>query len=97
MRIASVSDIAAAFAAGAPAQRPDRGRPETPACLPPSSRPPSGATREGKIADLLAQHANVGCRYQGRAERGPHDRPPEGETFALHQIPSGILLRPQLA
>ncbi len=49
-----------------------------------------GDEGKGKIADLLAQHADVVCRYQGGPNAG-HTIVREGETFALHQIPSGIL------
>jgi adenylosuccinate synthase len=49
-----------------------------------------GDEGKGKIADLLAQHANVVCRYQGGPNAG-HTIVRDDETFALHQIPSGIL------
>jgi adenylosuccinate synthase len=49
-----------------------------------------GDEGKGKIADLLAQHAHVVCRYQGGPNAG-HTIVRGGETFALHQIPSGIL------
>jgi adenylosuccinate synthase len=49
-----------------------------------------GDEGKGKIADLLAQHADVVCRYQGGPNAG-HTIVRGEETFALHQIPSGIL------
>jgi adenylosuccinate synthase len=49
-----------------------------------------GDEGKGKIADLLAQHADVVCRYQGGPNAG-HTIVRDDETFALHQIPSGIL------
>jgi adenylosuccinate synthase len=49
-----------------------------------------GDEGKGKIVDLLAQHADVVCRYQGGPNAG-HTIVRGGETFALHQVPSGIL------
>ncbi len=49
-----------------------------------------GDEGKGKIVDLLAQHSDVVCRYQGGPNAG-HTIIRDGETFALHHIPSGIL------
>jgi adenylosuccinate synthase len=49
-----------------------------------------GDEGKGKIVDLLAQHSDLVCRYQGGPNAG-HTIVREGETFALHHIPSGIL------
>ena len=49
-----------------------------------------GDEGKGKIVDLLAQHSEVVCRYQGGPNAG-HTIIRDGETFALHHIPSGIL------
>jgi adenylosuccinate synthase len=49
-----------------------------------------GDEGKGKIVDLLAQHADVVCRYQGGPNAG-HTIIVEGETFKLRSMPSGIL------
>lgn len=49
-----------------------------------------GDEGKGKIVDLLAEHSDLVCRYQGGPNAG-HTIVREGETFALHHIPSGIL------
>jgi len=49
-----------------------------------------GDEGKGKIVDLLAQHSDVVCRYQGGPNAG-HTIIRDGETFALHHVPSGIL------
>src|SRR3990172_193097 len=49
-----------------------------------------GDEGKGKIVDLLAQHSDVVCRYQGGPNAG-HTIIRNGETFALHHVPSGIL------
>ena len=49
-----------------------------------------GDEGKGKIVDLLARHSDVVCRYQGGPNAG-HTIIRDGETFALHHIPSGIL------
>jgi adenylosuccinate synthase len=49
-----------------------------------------GDEGKGKIVDLLAEHADVVCRYQGGPNAG-HTIVRGGERFALHHIPSGIL------
>ena len=49
-----------------------------------------GDEGKGKIVDLLAQHADVVCRYQGGPNAG-HTIIVDGETFKIRQMPSGIL------
>lgn len=49
-----------------------------------------GDEGKGKIVDLLAQHSDFVCRYQGGPNAG-HTIVRDGETFKLHHIPSGIL------
>jgi len=49
-----------------------------------------GDEGKGKIVDLLAQRSDVVCRYQGGPNAG-HTIIRNGETFALHHVPSGIL------
>ena len=49
-----------------------------------------GDEGKGKIVDLLAQHSDVVCRYQGGPNAG-HTIVRDGERFALHHVPSGIL------
>jgi len=49
-----------------------------------------GDEGKGKIVDLLAEHSDLVCRYQGGPNAG-HTIVREGELFALHHIPSGIL------
>jgi adenylosuccinate synthase len=49
-----------------------------------------GDEGKGKIVDLLAQHSDVVCRYQGGPNAG-HTIVRDGETFKLHHVPSGIL------
>jgi adenylosuccinate synthase len=49
-----------------------------------------GDEGKGKIVDLLAEHSDVVCRYQGGPNAG-HTIVRNGETFKLHHIPSGIL------
>ena len=49
-----------------------------------------GDEGKGKIVDLLAQHSDVICRYQGGPNAG-HTIVRDGDTFALHHVPSGIL------
>ena len=49
-----------------------------------------GDEGKGKIVDLLAEHADVVCRYQGGPNAG-HTIVAEGVTYKLHHVPSGIL------
>jgi adenylosuccinate synthase len=49
-----------------------------------------GDEGKGKIVDLLAQEYNVVARYQGGHNAG-HTIVVDGETLALHLIPSGVL------
>ncbi len=49
-----------------------------------------GDEGKGKIVDLLAQHSDVVCRYQGGPNAG-HTIVRDGETFKLHHLPSGLL------
>jgi adenylosuccinate synthase len=51
-----------------------------------------GDEGKGKIVDLLAQESDLVCRYQGGPNAG-HTIVRDGETFALHHVPSGILYR----
>ena len=49
-----------------------------------------GDEGKGKIVDLLAQHFDVICRYQGGPNAG-HTIIAEGETYKFKHMPSGIL------
>jgi adenylosuccinate synthase len=49
-----------------------------------------GDEGKGKVVDLLAQHSDLVCRYQGGPNAG-HTIVRGGETFKLHHVPSGIL------
>jgi adenylosuccinate synthase len=49
-----------------------------------------GDEGKGKIVDLLAQHSDVVCRYNGGPNAG-HTIVAEGETFKFRQMPSGIV------
>ena len=49
-----------------------------------------GDEGKGKIVDLLAQHSDVVCRYQGGPNAG-HTIIAGGETYKFHHMPSGIL------
>ncbi len=49
-----------------------------------------GDEGKGKIVDLLAQHSDVVCRYNGGPNAG-HTIVADGETYKLKHIPSGIL------
>jgi adenylosuccinate synthase len=49
-----------------------------------------GDEGKGKIVDLLAEHSDLVCRYQGGPNAG-HTIVRDGETFKLHHVPSGIL------
>ena len=49
-----------------------------------------GDEGKGKIVDLLAQHSDVVCRYQGGPNAG-HTIVLGGETFKIRQIPTGVL------
>ena len=49
-----------------------------------------GDEGKGKIVDLLAQEADVVCRYQGGPNAG-HTIIAGGETWKIRQIPSGLL------
>src|SRR5439155_19037015 len=49
-----------------------------------------GDEGKGKIVDLLAQHSDLVCRYNGGPNAG-HTIVADGETFKLKHIPSGIL------
>ena len=49
-----------------------------------------GDEGKGKIVDLLAQHFDVVCRYQGGPNAG-HTIIAEGETYKFKHMPSGIL------
>ena len=49
-----------------------------------------GDEGKGKIVDLLAQHSDVVCRYQGGPNAG-HTIIVAGETFKIRQIPSGVI------
>jgi adenylosuccinate synthase len=49
-----------------------------------------GDEGKGKIVDLLAQEADLVCRYQGGPNAG-HTIVVAGETYKIRQIPSGII------
>ncbi len=49
-----------------------------------------GDEGKGKVADLLAEQADVVIRFQGGNNAG-HTIVRGGETFKFHLIPSGIL------
>ena len=49
-----------------------------------------GDEGKGKITDLLAERATTIVRFQGGNNAG-HTIVRDGETFAFHLIPSGIL------
>jgi len=49
-----------------------------------------GDEGKGKIVDLLAQHSDVVCRYNGGPNAG-HTIVVDGETFKFRQMPSGIV------
>ena len=49
-----------------------------------------GDEGKGKVVDLLLDEFDVAVRYSGGANAG-HTIVVEGERFALHQLPSGIL------
>jgi adenylosuccinate synthase len=49
-----------------------------------------GDEGKGKIIDLLAEFADVICRFQGGSNAG-HTLVVKGEKFVFHLIPSGIL------
>jgi len=49
-----------------------------------------GDEGKGKIVDLLAQHSDLVCRYQGGPNAG-HTIVTDGETYKLRHMPSGIL------
>ncbi|HEX3687947.1 MAG TPA: adenylosuccinate synthetase, partial [Gaiellaceae bacterium] len=49
-----------------------------------------GDEGKGKIVDLLAQHSDFVCRYQGGPNAG-HTIVAEGEKYKFHHMPSGIL------
>ena len=49
-----------------------------------------GDDGKGKIVDLLAQHSDLVCRYQGGPNAG-HTIVVDGERFKFHHMPSGIL------
>jgi len=49
-----------------------------------------GDEGKGKIVDLLAEHSDAVCRYQGGPNAG-HTIVAGGETFKFHHMPSGIL------
>jgi adenylosuccinate synthase len=49
-----------------------------------------GDEGKGKIVDLLAQEADVVCRYQGGPNAG-HTIVAAGETFKIRQTPSGVI------
>jgi adenylosuccinate synthase len=51
-----------------------------------------GDEGKGKIVDLLAQHSDLVCRYNGGPNAG-HTIVADGETYKLKHIPSGILRR----
>jgi adenylosuccinate synthase len=49
-----------------------------------------GDEGKGKIVDLLAQHSDLVCRYQGGPNAG-HTIVADGQTYKFKHMPSGIL------
>src|ERR687888_2108449 len=49
-----------------------------------------GDEGKGKIVDLLAEHCDLVCRYNGGPNAG-HTIVADGETYKLRHIPSGML------
>ena len=49
-----------------------------------------GDEGKGKIVDLLAQHSDLVCRYQGGPNAG-HTIVADGHTYKFRHMPSGIL------
>src|SRR5262245_9857877 len=49
-----------------------------------------GDEGKGKIVDLLAQHSDLVCRYQGGPNAG-HTIVVGDETYKIRQIPSGVI------
>jgi adenylosuccinate synthase len=49
-----------------------------------------GDEGKGKIVDLLAQHSDLVCRYQGGPNAG-HTIIADGETYKFKHMPSGVL------
>ncbi len=49
-----------------------------------------GDEGKGKIVDLLAKNVDIVARYQGGANAGHTIQLPDGRSFVLHLIPSGI-------
>jgi adenylosuccinate synthase len=49
-----------------------------------------GDEGKGKIVDLLAQHADLVCRYQGGPNAG-HTIIVDGQTFKFRHMPSGVV------
>ena len=49
-----------------------------------------GDEGKGKIVDLLAANVDIVARYQGGANAGHTIQLPDGRSFVLHLIPSGI-------
>jgi adenylosuccinate synthase len=49
-----------------------------------------GDEGKGKIVDLLAEHSDVVCRYNGGPNAG-HTIVVDGETYKVQHVPSGIL------
>jgi adenylosuccinate synthase len=49
-----------------------------------------GDEGKGKIVDLLAQHSDLVCRYNGGPNAG-HTIKVDGETFKLRHLPGGIV------
>ena len=49
-----------------------------------------GDEGKGKIVDLLAQHSDLVCRYNGGPNAG-HTIVADGETYKLKHIPSGVI------
>jgi len=49
-----------------------------------------GDEGKGKVVDLLVEHFDVVVRYSGGANAG-HTVVVDGQIFALHQLPSGVL------
>ena len=50
-----------------------------------------GDEGKGKATDLLGGRGRLGRQVQRRQQRRAHDRVVDGEKYALHLLPSGIL------
>src|SRR5256714_10042266 len=75
-------------ARGPPSIRPTRHNPSVPGTVIVGAQ--WGDEGKGKIVDLLAEHCDLVCRYNGGPNAG-HTIVAGGETYKLKHIPSGVL------